>query len=37
MNRDILGIRRHKLGFFYTKPLEWCLNYAIWNYLFEGK
>ena len=37
MNRDILGIRRHKLGFFYTKPLEWCLNYAIWNYLFEGE
>lgn len=37
MNRDVLGIRKHKLGFFYTKPLEWCLNYAIWNYLFENE
>ena len=37
MNRDILGIRKHKLGFFYTKPLEWCLNYSIWNYLFENE
>lgn len=42
VNRDVLQFDTLSLGqlgvrkFLYTKPLEWCLNYAIWNYIFEN-
>lgn len=36
INRDLFQLDSRYYRLLYTKPFEWCLNYAIWNYLFDG-